>query len=168
MSHRSLAVKTLTPTATADAATPLADDTYCGVIQGGSTLQHNQISEIMMGGQATASAVNIMVGGMNSVIATSIVAGITEDAPLRGESVALATPAAVGSITTIPPQRSPTLGHVLQLSFNSFGGIVRWLAPPGGEIAIVGLLVNTGSFALSAFTGGGPGLMSSHIIYETL
>jgi len=169
MSKRSFSVRTLTPTATADAATPLAADTYFGVIQGGDALQRNLISEIMLGGQAGASAPTIIVAGMNSVAATVITVGtVGEDAPLDGATGALSNPADVGLVTTIPPQRSPTLGHVLQLSFNAFGGIVRWLAAPGEEIGIVGLITNTGSWALSAFTGGTPGAMSSHFIYESL
>ena len=167
MSTRSLAVRTLTPTATAD-ATDLVDDTFFGVIQGGGTLQRNHISEVMLGGQAGASSPMIIVGGMNSQAATSIVLGISEDAPLDGATAALAAPAAVGVSATIQPQRSATLGHVLQLSFNGFGGVIRWLAAPGEEVGITGLLTNTGSFSLSAFTGGTVGLMSSHIIYESL
>jgi len=167
MSKRSFAVRTLTPTATADAAA-LVDDTYFGVLQGGSSLQRNKISEIMLGGQAGASTPTIIVAGMNSVVATAILVGIGEDAPLDGATGALSAPAVAGTTTTIPPQRSATLGHVLQLSFNAFGGIVRWLAAPGEEIGITGLLTNTGSFSLSAFTGGTPGLMSSHFIYESL
>jgi len=168
MSKRSFAIRTLTPTATADAATVLADDTYFGVLQGASAIQRNEISEIMLGGQAGTSAPTFIVGGFNSTVATSILVGIGEDGPIDGSSIALAAPAVVGVVTTIPPQRSTTLGHVLQLSFNAFGGIVRWLAPPGGEIGLIGLGTDTGSFSLSAFTGGTPGLMSSHMIYETI
>jgi len=167
MAKRSLAVRTLAPTATAD-ATNLANDTYLGVIQGGAATQRNKISEIQLGGQATASAPSIIMAGMNSLAATVIVLGISEDGPLDSATAALAAPAAVGTSATVLPQRSITLGQLLQLSFNAFGGIVRWLAAPNEEIGMVGLGVNTGSFSLSAFTGGAPGLMSSHIIYETL
>lgn len=167
MSTRSLAVRTLTPTVFADTIA-LTNDTYFGVIQGGSTLQRNEITEIMLGGQAGASAPMIIVGGMNSTIGLTVALGISEDAPLDGTSGALSAPAAVGVSAATPPQRSATLGHVLQLSFNAFGGIVRWLAAPNKPIALAGLLINTGSFSLSAFTGGTPGLMSSHIHYESL
>ena len=167
MAKRSLAVRTATPTAVADTAAITADVNN-GIIQGGAATQRNLISEIQLGGQAGASSPTIMVAGMNSTAATSIILGISEDAPLDSATAALAAPAAVGTGFTIAPQRSATLGHILQLSFNAFGGIVRWLAPPGGEIGMVGLAVNTGSFSLSAFTGGTPGLMSSHIIYESL
>jgi hypothetical protein len=105
---------------------------------------------------------------MNSTAATVVVVGIGEEAPLDSATADLAAPVDIGTSSTILAQRSATLGHILQLSFNAFGGIVRWLAPPGGEIGMVGLAVDTGSFSLSAFTGGTPGLMSSHIIYESL
>lgn len=167
MSTRSLAVRTLTPTAFADAAA-LTNDEYFGVIQGGDALQRNEITEVELGGQAGASSPMIIVGGMNSTAATVIVLGISEDAPLDGASGALVNPTAAGTSATIAPQRSATLGHVLQLSFNAFGGIVRWLAAPNKPVAIVGLIVDTGSFSLSAFTGGTPGLMSSHIHYESV
>ncbi len=167
MAKRSLAVRTVTPTAVADTAAITAD-VNLGIIQGGAATQRNLISEIMLGGQAGASTPTFIVAGMNSTAATTIVVGISENAPVDSATAALAAPAAVGTGFTIAPQRSATLGHILQLSFNAFGGIVRWLAPPGGEIGMVGLAVNTGSFSLSAFTGGTPGLMSSHIIYESL
>jgi len=165
MSTRSLAVRTLTPTVFADTIS-LTNDEYLGVIQGGSALQRVEITEIMLGGQAGASAPSIIVGGMNSTVATSVVVGISEDAPLSGATEALANPTAAGTSGAIAPQRSATNGHVLQLSFNAFGGIVRWLAAPGKSIAIVGLITETGSFSLSAFTGGTIGLMSSHIHFE--
>jgi len=165
MSRRSLAVRTLTPTVFAD-TTNLTNDEYLALIQGGSALQEVLISEVQLGGQAGASSPSIIVGGMNSTVGTSVVVGISEDAPVHGATEALSNPTAAGVSATILPQRSATLGHVLQLSFNAFGGIVRWLAPPGGEIGIVGLITNTGSFSLSAFTGGTIGLMSSHVIFE--
>lgn len=168
MAKRSFAVRTLQPTPTADAATPLADDTYFGVIQGGSATQRNVISEIMLGGQAGASAPMFIVLGQNSVAATAILIGIGELAALDSATADLTAPADVGLVTTIPPQRSATTGHILQLSFNGFGGIVRWLAAPGEEIGMVGLTAAIGSISLSAFTGGTAGLMSSHMIFETL
>ena len=165
MSTRSLAVRTLTPSVFADAAS-LTNDEYLALIQGGSALQRVEITEVMLGGQAGASAPCIVVGGMNSTVGTSVVVGIAEDAPLSGATEALANPTAAGVSATIPPVRSATTGHVLQLSFNGFGGIVRWLAAPGKAVVIVGLIVETGSFSLSLFTGGTPGLMSSHVHFE--
>lgn len=167
MAKRSFSVRTVTPTAVADTAAITAD-VQCGIFQGGASTQRNKFSEFFLGGQAGASAPTFMVVGMNSTAATSIVLGIGEDAPLDSATAALAAPVAVGTGFTIAPQRSATLGHILNLSFNAFGGIVRWLAPPNGELQTVGLAVDTGSLSFSAFTGGTPGLLGSHVHYETV
>jgi len=167
MAKRSFSVATSTPTATAD-TTNLANNTHNGVLQGGAATQRNKISEIMVSGQAGASAVNQMIAAMNSTAATVIVLGTEgRDAPLSAATAALAAPAAVGRSGTVVAQRSATL-HLLQLSFNAFGGIIRWVAAPFHEIDMVGLAVNTGSFSLSCGPIGTPGLMSSHFIYESL
>jgi len=169
MGKRSLSVRTLTPTVFAD-TTAMTDETYLGCIQGSTALQRIHISEVYMGGQAAASAPSIMVGGMNSTAAGTLVLGtVNEDSPLDGATEDLASIVEAGSSTAIPPQRSATNGHILNLSFNAFGGIVRWLAAPGGEIGLTGsAVVETGSFSLSAFTGGTVGLMGSHIHFEPL
>ena len=40
------------------------------------------------------------------------------------------------------------------------------MAYPGEEVSVYGNAVNVGEVSLSCFTGGTPGLMSSHIVYE--
>ena len=89
------------------------------------------------------------------------------DAALDGASAALAAPVKTGNTwATNKPQRSSSL-HLLNLSFNAFGGIVRWVAAPGEEIYIVGNTASVGEASLSAFTGGTPGALGAHVIYET-
>jgi hypothetical protein len=65
------------------------------------------------------------------------------------------------------PNRSPaaTIAR-LGLTFNSFGGIVRWVAAPGEEWTIVGNAVNVSESVLSAQNVGTAGLMGSHFVYE--
>ena len=82
MAKRSFAVRTLVGTAFADAAN-LTNDVHYGVMQGGTAIQRNHISEIMLGGQAGASTPTFIVAGMNSLAATVIVVGIGELAPLE-------------------------------------------------------------------------------------
>jgi hypothetical protein len=137
-------------------------------IQGGSTTQRTHIKEVMLGGQAGTSAPTLMMLGFNSTVAGTPAIGIAEDSPLDAATAALAAPVDVGTSAAIAPQRHVTLGQTLQLSVNAFGGVIRWLAAPGGAVGIVGQAANTGSVSLSAFTGGTPGLLSSHIHYETL
>lgn len=168
MAKRSLSVDGFTPTATADAAN-LLDDTYFGIIQGGTATQRINIGEVYLGGQAGASAPSIMVLGRDSTVGATVISGAgLRDAALDPATAALAAPPITGRSATTDPQRSSTLGHLLNLSFNAFGGIVRWLAAPNEEVSLVGNTASLGELSLSAFTGGTPGAMGGHIIYEPL
>ena len=156
-----------TPTAVADTVTMTANGA-CFLL-GGSTTQQINILEVYLGGQATASAPTFMVLARDSTVAaTSITLGTNgKNAPLHWATAALAAAQSPGFSATTMPQRAATL-HLLQLSFNAFGGIVRWVAAPGEEISQYGNAVNVGETSLSAFTGGTPGAMASGIIYEPL
>lgn len=165
MAKRSLSLTTFTPTATAD-TTNLVDATYFGVIQGGSATQKVAILEVYLGGQAGSSAPSIMVLARDSTVAGTVSLGTGQnDAALDASTAALAAPTVVGNTATIKPQRSSSL-KLLNLSFNAFGGIVRWVAAPGEEIYTIGNTASLGEVSLSAFTGGTTGLMGGHIIYE--
>lgn len=167
MAKRSLAVMTVTPTATAD-TTNLVDSTYMGALQGGSTTQRVNIIEIMLTGQAGASSPSLMVFSRDSQVATGSLTKTTNttDSNLDANTAALAAPvAAFDKAATNKPQRGVN-DHLLNLAYNAFGGIVRWVAAPGEEITIYGTAALIGQVSLSAFTGGTTGLMGSHIIYE--
>ena len=87
---------------------------------------------------------------------------------LDASNTAPATTPIVGNTTTgTVPQRSATL-HLLHLSFNAYGGIVRWVARPGEEPSVVGNTASLGEASLSAFTGGTTGQISSHVLYEVV
>ena len=169
-SKRSLSVVTLTPTATAD-TTDLVDNTYHGFIQGGNGTQRVVVSEVVVTGQApSTSSPCIMLFSRDSQVGTGAAgsgAGVT-DAALDGSATAPATLALVGNtFATLKPRRSSTL-HLWNLSVNAFGGVFKYVPPAGGEATIVGNTASLGEASLSAFTGGTPGLMGSHIIYEIL
>lgn len=169
MAKRIVSVTTITPTATADTA-DLVDATYPFIAQGGSATQRTNILEIYEGGQAGASTPTFMLLARDSQVATgSNTNGTGEtDASLDAATAALAAPVLTGnSNATNKPRRSSTL-HLLNLSFNAFGGIVRWVFAPGEEITIVGATASLGEVSFSAFTGGTPGAMGAHMIYETL
>jgi len=169
MAKRIVSVTTQTPTATGD-STNLVDATYPFILQGGSATQRSNVLEIYEGGQAGASSPTFMLLSRDTQVATganSNGAGQT-DAPLDAATAALAAPALTGNTNaTNKPQRSAT-AHLLNLSFNAFGGIVRWVFAPGEEISIVGNTQPLGEVSFSAFTGGTPGLSGYHMIYETL
>lgn len=129
------------------------------------------VSEIFIGGQAAASAVEIMMFARHSTIGVgpTALAAPASDGPLNTLSAA----AQVGSVTytaitpgTQPQRSAVTTSSRLNLSMNAFGGIVRWVAYPGEEWGIIGVTASISESSLSAFTGSAPALIGSHIIYE--
>ncbi len=156
-----------TPTATADTST-MADGTYMCVGASGATAGLNVI-EIYEGGQATSSAVNIMMFARESTLASTpaALAAPVSDGPMDTRTAALASPPVTCIAATTGPQRSAlTTAARLNLSLNAFGGIVRWVAAPGEEWGITGQTASVSESCLSAYTGGSVGLMGAHIIYE--
>jgi hypothetical protein len=169
MAKRSLSHRSITPTATAD-TTNLVDSTYPFAIQGGTATQQLRISEVFFGGQAAASAPTLLVAGRDSTVGATLTADATmNDAAIDPATAALAAAPATFNKATTKPQRSVTLGCLLNLSFNAFGGIVRWVAPDKtGEVVVLGNTASLGEVSFSAFSGGTPGLLGGHCIYETL
>ena len=80
--------------------------------------------------------------------------------------MALAAPQIAFVASSTKPQRAATLAK-LALGLNAFGGIIRWGCGPGGEFKSIGAAANLGEVSLSCYTGGTPGLVSAHILYET-
>ena len=161
MSRWSANVPTWTPVAVAD-ATNFTDAGHMS-IQGGSTTQFSNVLEVYMGGQAGASSPSIMLVARDSVVGVTLSVGRL--AALHPSTAALTAPPVVFNTASTKPQRSATLS-LLNLSFNAFGGIVRWVAAPGEELGMLGSTASLGEISLSAFTGGTPGLMGSHFIFE--
>lgn len=163
MGRYSLASQSVTLTAVADAAA-MTDNGYAFFLQGGSSTMQLRISEVQVGGESTSSAPALMVFGRDSTVAATGISGCT-NANLDGASVAPGTLATFGRVSTTKPQRSSTLGHLIQHSFNAFGGLVRWQARQGEEITTVGNTASLGEVSYSCFTGGS-GIVSAHCIYE--
>lgn len=165
MAKRSFKIATWTPVAVAD-ATNYTDNGYQGLM-GGSTTQRLNLIEVYLGGQAGASSPSLMIVSRDSTVQATPTALSTgqSDAAFDPASAALAAPPVAFSASTTKPQRSATLG-LLNLSYNAFGGIVRWMAAPGEEIGILGNTASLGEASLSAYTGGTPGLTGSHFVYE--
>lgn len=165
MAKRSLGTTTVTTAATADTSN-LSNTSYMGLIQGGSATQRINVLEVMMGGQsASTSQPQIMVLSRDSTVGGTVVAGGTTDAAMDASTAALAAPPVTGNSATTLPQRSSTL-HLLNFSFNAYGGMVRWLAKDGEEIDLLGNTASLGEVSLSAFTGTTAGAIGGHMIYE--
>lgn len=170
MTKRSFQVPTWTPVANADNAA-LVNNNYQNI--GASNAAVGLIvSEIYLGGQATSSAVAIMQFARNM---TQIATPAALTAPnADGALVTLTGPtqAQFGSITAVAATTGPSRSNAitaarLNLSLNTFGGIVRWVAYPGEEWQIQGVTVNVSETSLSGYTGTAASCpIGSHIIYE--
>lgn len=175
MARRIVAVTTITPTATAD-TTNLADATYPFMLRGGSATQINYIWEVSITGQAaSSSSPTFMLLSEDSAVASGTNTNGTgqTDQQLSPASAALAAPAVTGnSNATNKPQRSSS-AHLLNCSLNAYGGNFFWRANRVEECMV--LIGNAapatglaGEASLSAFTGGTPGAIGPHMIYESL
>lgn len=168
MSQRVFQVNAFTATATADHATTLANGTYLGIDSGGAT-QRCEVTEIYMGGHSAASNVNIMMFARHNTVAATLTAlsAPNSDGPMDNTHSAHAAPSRGFVAATTVPTRSANVALArLSLSYNSFGGIVRWMQNKGYGWFITGNTADLSQSSLSAFTGGGGGVMSAHIIYE--
>jgi len=169
MAQYTFSANSWTPTATAD-TTNLADNTHMAV-QGASTTIMHKFIEIYMGGENTASALNIMDFARDSTVLATPTALTTKQSLTPLNPAAIATTAVAAVAATTKPQRD-VARHLLNLSFNSFGGIVRWVAAPGSEILAIGNAVASattgGEVSLSGFTGATSGPMSAHIVFEQM
>lgn len=168
MAKWSFGVGTFTPTATADTAN-LASNTYMALGAGSATQMINVI-EIYEAGLAAASSINQMTFARDSTLGVgpTALASPNTNGPLNPNTATLAAPqTAFVAITpgTLPQRSSVATQPRLNLSFNAFGGIVRWVAAPGEEWMIYGTTVSASESTLSS-PSGTAGAMSAHIIYE--
>lgn len=162
MARYSLSFEGVTLTAVADTAA-MTDSGYPFFLQGGSATMRLNVSEVYVGGESAASAITKLKLARDSTVAATGISG-DRNAALDGSTTAPGTLAVFGNVSTTKPQRSATL-HILALSFNAFGGVVRWVSRQGEEPSIVTATQPLGEMSLSAYTGG-TGIVSGHCLYE--
>lgn len=144
------------------------DDPVYSIVNAGATLSttadllstqaaaagQNRILEIIIGGEATASAVNrvsIQRSGTS----------FTSNTAITPEKFNTRSPAAAGVYGKASTQA--LVGNpMLTLGFNAFGGFIRWVAAPGEEI------YGMNSEIVSARSASGTSLVSGTIIFEEL
>lgn len=164
MGRWATAVPTWTPVAVAD-TTNMTDNGH-HTLQGGSATQRGELREVYLGGQAGASAPTFMVLGRNSTVGATLTAA--RNAALDPSTAALVAPPLPYVASTTKPQRATASGMLLNLAFNAFGGVVRWVNGPDEIISYLGNTQPLGELSLNCFTGGTPGLLGSNIVFETL
>jgi hypothetical protein len=158
-------------TASAAGSAIAAAATYMALI-GGSTTQIVDIDEVLISGTAAAST----IGAFELVPASTLETGarsnsaIATDGSMIVNASALSSPAIAfnTAATTQPtPSSSSTVPRV-NLTLNTFGGIIRWNAAPTQQVTMIGNALNLGEFVLyNSSTGNGvTTTANAHIIYE--
>lgn len=113
-----------------------------------------RVLEIIIGGEATTSAVNrVGFGQMNATLAGN--------SAITPEKFNSRSPAAAG---TYGHSNTSALlaGYMLSIAFNAFGGFIRWVAAPGEEM----YYVNSEVIGLRSLSG--TSTCSSTIVFEEL
>ena len=156
-----------TPTAVGNAAN--FTDTGHMTLQGGSSTQRIDVKEVYLGGLAGASSPAQMVVARDSTVGATLSQGTDcyNIAAYDPATAALGAPPVLFDTATTKPQRSATL-QLLQLGFNAFGDVVRWVSYPGEEMRMLGNTASFGELSLSSGAAGTPGLMTSHFVIETI
>jgi hypothetical protein len=166
MARYSLGYTSKIMVAVADGST-MTSNGYAVFLQGGSATMQLKVNEVYIGGEDTASTPTTMAFGRDSVVGvTAITATGNFNAVVDATSVAPGTIAVFGSGATTNPTRSTTVGRLLGLSLNTYGGIARWQARYGEEIGIISATQPLGECSLSSVTGTGK--VSGHILYEVV
>lgn len=145
---------------------PVADATNYtsagfAALQGGTSTQYINVLEVFLGGLSTASTPSQMVVARDSTVGATLTVGTF--AALHPSTAALGTNPVAFSTASTKPQRSATL-YLLTPAFNSFGGIVRWVAAPGEELGMLGNAASLGEMSISSVSGAA--ICSAHMIVE--
>src|SRR3990172_4280586 len=119
------------------------------------------VSEISLSGESTGSLVwrNALQRSQTTTIAAATVpASLSPFAPAAGStsdggSVAVAS----------APTAASAGGVLLHLGFNTFGGVYRWVAPPGSEILVTTAADAETGVGLVMWSVSGSPLVSGHI-----
>lgn len=149
-------------------------------LRGGSASLLAKISEIYMGGEAASSSTPASmafgrISNLNSGTDSTTAAGVLTDIMGSAQATNVA-PLTVTAWTTSGPTLAAT-GVLLRLSFNAYGGIVRWVSSPDQQITMTGNSVftsgtqGTGGYMMLqqvTSTGGVNALMSGHVLLEMM
>lgn len=148
-----------TPIAHADAASSLASNSYQAVRT--TTASTIRVTEVMIGGEATSSTVNRMALRRLSTNATTP----TDIAPAPHNPLSLAS-TSQGYVAASTGPTIASTGHLLNLAFNAFGGVVIWKSDFGEGLWATAQTAPNGQLVLDSISG--TGLVSTHLIFEEL
>lgn len=149
-----------TPVAHADGATALANNSYQAVRAAAAT-QLCQITEFFIGGEATSSTVNRMA--LRRLSTNGATPTNQTPAPYNINSPVAVAQGYVAATT------GPTIAstaHLATTAFNAFGGLIRWVRDPGGEIYFGTTTAPNAEVCLDSISG--IGVVSQHVVWEEM
>jgi len=146
------------------------------LVGGVTSAFQTKVSEVYLGGEAaSASTVAAMAFGRVSTAATTVsgpIASVLTDIMSSG-SPAATFPIGYTTWTTAGPSMAVT-GVLLRLSYNAYGGIVRWVSSPDQQITMTGTTQfgtgtqGVGGQLMLQQTAGTAALMSGHVLFEVM
>ena len=154
------AVTLWTPAATAEGAIFTANNHHS--LRTAAATNRAKINEILIGGGATASTVNDV--GLRRMTTNAATPTNRVPAPMDPYSAASVFQGYITATTQPTGAALATIQHVLNFTYNAFGGVVRWVAIPGGEIVLITATANNSEAGLVNLNG--TGLQSTHYVVE--
>lgn len=154
-----------------------ASSNYMAMV-GSSTTQVTDILEVLIGGTASASTIGAFALAPISTAQTggaSALASPNSDGPMQSNATPTANTTFIAAVTTQPTISNSTTAPTLNLTLNTFGGIIRWNAAPTQQYTLVGNAVYaagppvTFGQAILFNNSGGTGASTTsnvHMIYE--
>lgn len=156
------AVTLWTPTAVAEGAITITNAVHA--LRTAAATNAAKVNEIMIGGGATASTVNDT--GLRRMTTNAATPTNRVPAPMNPYSAASVFQGYI-TATTLPTTAAlATIQHVLNFTYNAFGGVVRWVAIPGGEVWLITATANNSEMGLVNLNG--TGAQSTHYVVEEI
>ena len=118
-----------------------------------------KVTDIIIGGEATSSTVNRM----------SLRRLSTNGATPTDQTCAAMNPLSQAALANfyVAATTGPTIAstvHLGMFSMNAFGGVVRWVPPPGEEVWITAATAPNGELVLDSISG--IGVVSTSLMFE--
>lgn len=149
-----------TPIAHVDGATDIVSNSYHS-LRTTAALNMARVLEVFIGGEQATTTVNRMTVRRASADGATI----TDIAPAALRPGAVAS-TAKGSVSATTGPDIASTGHLLNLAFNAFGGVIRWVAAPGEELWIMTNTAPDKEIILDSISGAG--VVSDHMIFEEM
>jgi hypothetical protein len=152
-----------TGSGSADAATITGCVFFLG---GNAALMQLKINEVASGGEAASGAVQVLALARDTTNAATPTAGTARNNLMDVTATAPGTVAIFGQAATTLPTRGAA--HLIQHSYNAFGGLARWQARQGEEITVATATAPNSEVSYSSVSGGGQATapVSATCIYE--